>query len=543
MSDEIDWSLLPYRAKEFFGLPAEFDRKTLKRAYNKLIRQFKPEKFPAEFKKIRAAFEMLEGELRYGVATVNAASSFKEYTWQPTTVAAGESAAPAEISQPKRKSVRERLGSESPISIYKDLKAQPTKTPYDFFALATLSDVVADDATLYLKWLLTGLQEHPNDPGLMPLLQHFFHQDLDASFLRSCLFATSKIVSNDRFYFVTEKGWQRLLRIEEFPQFRHTLAQCESNLKDHRNDMQLVFYSELLKAAIWKADPQWLQQKFALLEGDAGRMGMRLEQELFLLDQLREYHLESASFTRGCPVRTALHNTIVDYYSCDEQEGDAKVIACQNEIGSNAQALLGTFNDDEELESSNFMLLWYSMNEDVSQRHGFRTGCNLRSRKVATRYMKRLNSLVQDLDETWQFSTRHILTWFGLHWGSYLLMIVTPLILMGSWLSHPAILIGSLVAAIIGVVLNKMFIFPRTVKPQFDNHIERTVQKSYEEHWRGRFVQFFDATGSNRDQLVQSLVRIMENDEDFGGAMTWLPPILYADMGLMVYSMTVPYRR
>ena len=537
MSSEVDWSLLPYRPKEFFELPKEFDRKTLKRAYNKLIRQYKPEKFPAEFKRIRAAFEMLEDELRYGKSSVSPTSNFQEYVWQPTQ----EPAATVKVAP--QKTVRQRLASESPVTIYKDVRSQATKTPYDFFVLATLSDVVTQDPTLYFQWILTGLQEHPNDPGLIALIQHFFHQDLDESFLRSSLMTTSKVITTDRFYFVTERGWQRLLKISDFSLFQKALARCEANLKDHRNDNQLVFYADLLKAAIWKADPAWLEQKFALLEGNDGRLGQQMEYELEILDQLRAYQATANEFTRGCPTRTALHDAIVDYYSCDELEGDAKVIECQTRLGTDAQALLQTFDDDEELNQSSFVMLWYAINEDVSQRHGFRTGSKFRSRKHQSNYMSRLYRLIEDLDETWFLSTRHLMTYYGLVWGSYLLLILAPFILMSSWLSSTPVLIGCFIAAAVGAIVNHFFIFPRTVKPQFDNHIMRTIRKSYEEHWRGRFVQFFDATGTNMDQLVRAMAHIISEEDHFGGATTWLPEMLYSDMGLLIYSMCVPYRR
>ena len=59
------WELLPFAPREFFDLSRDFDKKDLKRAYNRLIRRFKPEKFPLEFQKIREAYETLNADLRY----------------------------------------------------------------------------------------------------------------------------------------------------------------------------------------------------------------------------------------------------------------------------------------------------------------------------------------------------------------------------------------------------------------------------------------------------------------------------------------------
>ena len=56
-STDPDWSHLPHDPERFFSLDPGYDRKTLKRAYNRLLRQYKPEKFPEEFQKLRAAFD------------------------------------------------------------------------------------------------------------------------------------------------------------------------------------------------------------------------------------------------------------------------------------------------------------------------------------------------------------------------------------------------------------------------------------------------------------------------------------------------------
>ncbi len=60
---EPDWSLLPHSPRDFFGLSENFDRRDLKRAYGKLIRQYKPEHAPEEFRRIRVAYEALERNL------------------------------------------------------------------------------------------------------------------------------------------------------------------------------------------------------------------------------------------------------------------------------------------------------------------------------------------------------------------------------------------------------------------------------------------------------------------------------------------------
>lgn len=68
-SETPQWDFLPHRPREFFELEVGFGRQELKRAYNKWLRLFKPDKFPKEFQQIRAAYEYLESGLRYGRET------------------------------------------------------------------------------------------------------------------------------------------------------------------------------------------------------------------------------------------------------------------------------------------------------------------------------------------------------------------------------------------------------------------------------------------------------------------------------------------
>ena len=63
---EVDFGLLPRWPMAFFGLEAGFDKKALKRSYNRLIRRFKPEHRPTEFQLIRAGYESLDEALRSG---------------------------------------------------------------------------------------------------------------------------------------------------------------------------------------------------------------------------------------------------------------------------------------------------------------------------------------------------------------------------------------------------------------------------------------------------------------------------------------------
>ena len=82
MSDPA-WHHLPHDPRSFFDLAEGFDRRDLKRAYGKLIRQFKPETHPQEFQRIRAAYEQLENAERYGRNQAESQSAAE--AWKPNT--------------------------------------------------------------------------------------------------------------------------------------------------------------------------------------------------------------------------------------------------------------------------------------------------------------------------------------------------------------------------------------------------------------------------------------------------------------------------
>ncbi len=64
--EEPLWRFLPYAPERFFKLEKGFSRVDLKRAYNHWIRRFKPEQHPAEFQRIREAYQRLERRLLNG---------------------------------------------------------------------------------------------------------------------------------------------------------------------------------------------------------------------------------------------------------------------------------------------------------------------------------------------------------------------------------------------------------------------------------------------------------------------------------------------
>ena len=79
---------------------ADHDRRELKRSYNALLRRYKPEKFPQEFQRIRAAYEQLEANMRYGQATSSFGSASELGDWQTEVERAARQETPGHGAKP-----------------------------------------------------------------------------------------------------------------------------------------------------------------------------------------------------------------------------------------------------------------------------------------------------------------------------------------------------------------------------------------------------------------------------------------------------------
>ena len=330
--DEPNWSLLPHDPVQFFGLRAGFDRRDLKRSYNQLIRRFKPERFPQEFQRIRAAYEQLENAIRYGQATDSVAPSAESFEWLPR--AAPTPAAQFQFATPNAPSpalpLHQRIQSGSVSEIYRELRDLPDKSPYDFYALAVMSDVVdCQEGQRFVYWILKGLTAHPNEFGLSRLLYAYFSGPIESEQCESLLIACSKIISEDRFFPLTEPLWRLLLQTKKFSHFRSALRQCEANLKGVNIDSRLAFYMQILKPALWVADPEWIDESYNFIEQNYDRLPSYLDYDLEILSRLRAYIEVRELFAQGDEIRHRLDRAVRDYFSEDQLTGDQSVLAAQ----------------------------------------------------------------------------------------------------------------------------------------------------------------------------------------------------------------------
>ncbi len=173
---------------------------------------------------------------------------------------------------------------------YKWLKSQSKKSPQMYFALATVSDLVEPrSANMYLKWLLTGIREYPEDPGLLRLVSEYLSAFADLAAAVGTLQTIAKLISGDEFYRVTEPLWLRLHREGGFVPFAKSLEACERLLKHRSLRPRLAFYVHVLRNTIWTAPPQWTEERLKFIESHGSELGSDLDDEISLLRALHKY--------------------------------------------------------------------------------------------------------------------------------------------------------------------------------------------------------------------------------------------------------------
>jgi hypothetical protein len=381
-----EWSLLPHDPRAFFGLADAFDRKDLKRAYNGLIRQFKPEKFPQEFQRIRAAYELLDNHLRYGAA-LSTSGTADRYTWQTDEAAAkgargrsdaGPGASPKPSTPgadkvdagPAVLPLKVRLRREPLPDLYRELAAKQHKLPYDFYALAVMSDIVQrKDGLQFVRWVLQGLGEHRRDQALLGLLYEYLRGPVPIEAASGLLTAVSKVVRTDAFFALTESLWRRVLRERSFVEFAATLRACETNLRDVAIDGRLAFTVEILKSAIWVADPQWIDGAFTLIEENFERIPPQVQYDLDVLDMLKKYVAGRPALATAQPLRRQIDDALRAFFSADDATRDRGVLEVAVQIAQDPERLLAAFPMDSDEDYSNFYVLWAIVTGDVGERY------------------------------------------------------------------------------------------------------------------------------------------------------------------------------
>ncbi|AMV33705.1 hypothetical protein VN12_16370 [Pirellula sp. SH-Sr6A] len=369
-ADDVHWDRLPNDPTGFFDLPNGFDRKDLKRSYGRLIRIYKPETHPAEFQRIREAYESLETELRYGVTREleREKSSAWEIEKQPST---GDQTHPThatnqlDVPPPP---VAPNVEVE-PEAYYKHLIRSQTKSPRDYFELAILSDLLdREDPQRFLKWLLTGLKQYPTDPGLLRLVREHLTTDVDTDSAFSILVTLSKIVPPNAFFPTSEPLWERIYREVPFAKVSRWLEACESNFQQRLTIHHLIFYIHSLKRLAWTANWDWIQEKWQWIQSHGSEIPNGFDQDLEFLELLLDYIQIDREKIGENSIRQWIDDMLRAYCMDPWIVAAGKIAEAQDEIARSNQRFMETFpalnsKDDYRVLLLTQMAAWDAMDQ------------------------------------------------------------------------------------------------------------------------------------------------------------------------------------
>ncbi len=408
MSESPDWNLLPENPLKFFQLQQDCDQRALKRAYGKLIRQFKPEKFPEEFKKIRTAYEQLQEEIEYRnwEKEQDVTSKLEKEADKTSTDEENHSAdndetiiirrpEPAPMNVSVEASWNERVEKEKPEKLYAELETKTPKQPDDYVKLAILSDLVIDPAETdepprFETWLLRGIEQTSDPHQLLQMLSSYIeklpeNRLADETELIQFLLQLAEIINTHRFFWVTFPLWHKLLREASFDTFRETLDRCEQILFDPREQDKLIFYVQILNAMQWKADEterlalshglprrnikqqiEWLEAKKEYLEAHYELLPFYNLDNIFdETDLIQQYHQNLGNFLNQdqAILRRRFHEMLRDYILNAPDIAHKKLLRFQLSVLQDDTEILKCFSSSHK-NDKDFINLWAWMVND-----------------------------------------------------------------------------------------------------------------------------------------------------------------------------------
>jgi len=349
-TDEPDWRSLPHDPEAFFGLLAPWDARELKRRYHRLIKRYKPEKHPAEFQRIRAAFEALEQ--RPGGA--GAARPVRQLPWQPTrNVAdpvssfAAEPAAGADRRAATRPSLSRRLRESDLATLLGELASQPRRTEEEQVLLAFLREVDRPDAAfVFLDGLLEAVRSRGTDRPLR-LLERYVRSAEARVRCRAILPRVFAVLDEKEAFAVSPPLWDELLERCGFPAVLEVWDECLRHLQDPPGTGRILFEIRLLERLLFLAPVEWTRQQLSRLNHGDVQWPEWLDASVFRLGVLANYAEVRPSFLRrGDPVRLRI-DAVINAVCRGDPRGSALLREANDEFLRNFPALSVAFPPKE----------------------------------------------------------------------------------------------------------------------------------------------------------------------------------------------------
>lgn len=546
--DAVPWHELPHNPVAFFGLSDGFDQKDLKRAYNRLIRKYKPENSPAEFQQIRAAYERLDNQLRYGggspVVSLPSGTDWSQIVSaiqnaDTSSSRSSSSGAPRESSDSVQKqhqdyltALLDEIRTSSPAAVLEKLAAKADKSPFEFYVMAVLSDTQPDRSTeTFVRHILAGLNAHSKDAGLRGILYSLFRQPLPASEIPALLVRTSKVIRTDTFYSLTEPLWDILIRSYPFEKVRELLEKCEAMLRDFRIEGKLAFYLHLLRISLFRADKTWIQQTFEFLEDSHASLSSMAEYELDRLQNAWSYLQQREMNPPKGELQQKMDKAIEEYFSGPEETREHSVLECQTRIATSIDEVTKSFPfdvDDEKLSS--FLQLWFSVSSELLWRP---RNLSRDASQTDRRIIWFLSTLQAQTDrsrygKTWDLVAMLIHSYSAA--GIFAVAVIAASVFMLRLFVEQGMAFGlSLALGIVAAILGHIYL----IKPYWNRFCRKMAVKCYNGFWRREVLQFLGQSQLSSDEFFYRARELRDSKMDY---VTWTLNLIRVDDAMPLYT-------
>jgi hypothetical protein len=371
--DEVNWSHLPHSPELFFGCAEDATRRDLKRAYNRILKKFKPEQYPEEFKKIRQAFEDLDAQISYGV---NFKAPAPEINFEDKTEAPAKELniefddlfdGQTEVQQSSddkenpflddpfledpfgdsdtefddlfdgdtelqqnpfdnkeaetsRKELAELFtDGASPEDLIKSINSKNHPSSSELILSALISETLDSNFSL-LDTLLSSYKAEPDNGYYKNFIFHYLRSKHQVDNVLTSLEKIASIVKGDEFYYFTEPLWYKLADETTLENCCTKLNELEEIIGYIPPSSLSVFYLHFCTRYVFELDLHFVTDKFEFIEECSDNFSWSEECEVQFLNQLLDYRRSLDTFLNTCPIRKQLHHIIKVWCSSNEAD-------------------------------------------------------------------------------------------------------------------------------------------------------------------------------------------------------------------------------
>lgn len=520
-SDEpskVNWEYLPDEPKRFFALQDGFDRRDLKRAYNGYLRRFKPERFPDEFKLIRAAFEKLEARLRWHEENGGELEGF-----DPDDFDFGELLDEEEDIEGVADPLDgvELLRSQSLDQALAKLGAWENKSPENWCQLALLRDELESDPSL--RFIETLIEGHIATEGAHPvstLLYSACREELPPELAESLLERLYALCLNhghvtgyrlEGYFYYTDQLWLDLAVALPFEEFSERLEAKRLSLGDLGHEGYLRLLIQLIPRVGLRADSAWVEEAMREVDESYHELSSNSQDEVAKFDWLDRYRSGRAEFLNGDPIRAQIDETLDQFGSGDIKVAAANVTALLASFREDPDALMKAFPPSDRTDHSHVLdPLWWFADENYEE-----IGLTY-ERPSQERIDFDVLRFAEQIEKRTDWSVLGVL-WVGSTLSSFLcmlsLVIGMPILLLSNLLDgQPGFFILSMLAwvALITVGSFRGFLFKDALFLPSAQLGAFFSKRLYKKKWRRACYEFLRRTHLTLDHLRMGLEVIEE---------------------------------